>query len=178
MEECRPLTLDDLDQLTERFRFETVLRATPEQVFEVFEDPDSWPVWAGAIKKVTWTSPKPFGVGTTRDVDITGGLTVHERFFAWDAPYRMGFYFVGTNKPAVNALAEYYELEPMGDGRTRFVWRFGYESRGVMRYVSPLLRPAVRLMGSRIVRGLERYLLALATVEPTSIAQTDTTTFG
>ncbi len=178
MEACKPLTLADLDRLAESFRFETVLHATPERIFEVLEDPESWPVWAGAIKKVPWTSPKPFGIGTTRDVDIMGGLTVHEHFFAWDAPTRMGFYFVGTNKPAVNALAEYYELEPLGDGRTRFVWRFGYESRGFMRYVSPLLRPAVRLMGARIVRGLERYVLALPAAKPGSTPRTDARAFG
>jgi uncharacterized protein YndB with AHSA1/START domain len=158
MEECKPLTLEDFDRLKESFRFETTLDATPARVFEVFEDPESWPVWVDAIKKVTWTSPKPFTVGTTRDVDIMGVLTAHERFFIWEPPHRMAFYFVGTDKPAVSSLGEHYELQPLGDGRTRFIWRVAYESRSFMRYLSPLLRPAVRLFSARIVKGLERYV--------------------
>ena len=60
MQECKPLTLEDFDRLEESFRFETILETTPEKVFEVFEDPESWPVWAGAIRKVTWTILKAF----------------------------------------------------------------------------------------------------------------------
>jgi len=119
MNECKPLTLEDFDRLDESFRFETTLDATPERVFEVFEDPESWPIWARAIQTVTWTSPKPFAVGTTRDVDIVGGLVA-------------------------------------------------YESRSRMRYVSPLLRPAVRLFMARIVKGLERYVSELPPPETAS----------
>ena len=178
MEACKPLTLEDFDRLEESFRFETILDATPERVFEVFEDAESWPVWAGAIKKVTWTSPKPFVVGTTRDVDITGGLIAHERFFVWDPPHRMAFYFVGTNKPAVNSLAEYYELQPLDDGRTRFIWRVAFESRSFMRYVSPLLRPAVRVFMGRIVKGLERYVRELPVNEAAAKPSPETRAYG
>ena len=178
MEACKPLTLEDFDRLEESFRFETILDATPERVFEVFEDAESWPVWAGAIKKVTWTSPKPFVVGTTRDVDITGGLIAHERFFVWDPPHRMAFYFVGTNKPAVNSLAEYYELQPLDDGRTRFIWRVAFESRSFMRYVSPLLRPAVRVFMGRIVKGLESYVRELPVNEAAAKPSPETRAYG
>ncbi|MEM7433854.1 MAG: SRPBCC family protein [Myxococcota bacterium] len=170
MQSCQPLTLDDFDRLKDSFRFETILDAPPERVFEVFEDPDSWPVWAGAITKVTWTSPKPFEVGTTRDVDIVGGLTVHERFFIWEPNRKMAFYFEGTNKPAVVSLGEYYELEPLPNGRSRFVWRFAFEPRPFMRLFSPLMRPLVRLVTSRIVKGLEKYVRELPPVaEPATV---------
>ncbi|MEM9730317.1 MAG: SRPBCC family protein [Myxococcota bacterium] len=161
MQSCTPLALEDFDRLTDSFRFETVLEASPERIFDVFEDPESWPEWAGAIKKVIWTSPKPFEVGTTRDVHLMGGLVGHERFFAWERNRCMGFYFVGTNKPAVAAFGEYYELEPLDDVRTRFVWRIAYQPKPAMRVLSPLTRPFVRLMGGRIVKGLERYVRAL-----------------
>jgi hypothetical protein len=90
----------------------------------------------------------------------------------------MAFYFAGTNKPAVAALAEYYELQPLSGGRTRFVWRVAYESRSLMRYVSPLLRPAVRLMSARIVKGLERYVRELPATEATSEPSGDTRAYG
>ncbi|MGB8331811.1 MAG: SRPBCC family protein [Polyangiales bacterium] len=178
MKHCRPLTLDAFDRLDDSFRFETTLDATPERVFAVFEDPDSWPVWAGAIRKVTWTSRKPFGVGTSRDVEIVGGLTAHERFFVWEPPHRMAFYFEGTNKPAVSSLAEYYELRALDGGRTRFVWRVAYEPRSFMRYLSAPLRPLVRLMGARIVRGLERYVRELPAIETPAGPSAETTAYG
>jgi hypothetical protein len=43
-------------------------------VFEVLDDAESRPQWATVITKVTWTSPEPQGVGTTRTVDIGGGI--------------------------------------------------------------------------------------------------------
>ena len=161
MHECKPLTLADFDRLPDSFRFETVLDATPERIFDVFEDPESWPVWAGAITKVVWTSPKPFEVGTTRDVHLRGGLVAHERFFIWERNRKMAFYFVGTNKSAVVSLAEYYELEPLEDGKTRFVWRIAFVSKPIMRLLSPLMRPLVRLLTRRIVKGLEQYVQGL-----------------
>ena len=53
----------------------TVDRAiTAKQLFEVLDDAESWPQWATAITKVTWTSPQPHGVGTTQTVDMRGGI--------------------------------------------------------------------------------------------------------
>ncbi|MGB5813345.1 MAG: SRPBCC family protein [Polyangiales bacterium] len=161
MHPCKPLTLEDLDRIRDTFRFEADLDATPRQVFDVFEDPDSWPVWVRAIKRVTWTSPKPFGVGTTRDVEILGGLVTHERFFAWERDREMGFTFVGTNKPAVIGLAEHYSVEPLPGDRSRLVWRVAYEPTRLMRPLSPCTRPLVRLLGARIMKGLERYVRTL-----------------
>jgi uncharacterized protein YndB with AHSA1/START domain len=171
LERCKRVGLEDFDRLEQSFRFEVTLDATPESVFQVFEDPDSWPVWVGAIKRVSWTSPKPFGVGTSRDVEIIGGLIAHEVFFAWEPPHRMGFYFEGTNKPAVASLGEHYELQPLSGGRSRLVWRVAYDSRSFMRYVAPLVRPAVRLMGARIMGGLERYVRGLPSVDSASASQ-------
>ena len=51
MEECKTLTLDDFDRLEDSFRFETILDAIPERVFEVFEDAESWPVWAAPSRR-------------------------------------------------------------------------------------------------------------------------------
>jgi Polyketide cyclase / dehydrase and lipid transport len=40
------------------FRFVSTvdLTITPEQLFEVLDDAESWPQWATVITKVTWTS--------------------------------------------------------------------------------------------------------------------------
>jgi hypothetical protein len=42
--------------------------------------------WATVITKVTWTSPEPHGVGTTRVVNMRGGIVGDEQYLAWE-PY-------------------------------------------------------------------------------------------
>jgi hypothetical protein len=66
MNSCRPVDMSFFTETPFRFDAEVVVRATSEQVFDVFEDADSWVTWAPPIQAVEWTSPKPFGVGTTR----------------------------------------------------------------------------------------------------------------
>ena len=65
------------------FRSTVTIRCTPQQLFAGFEDADSWPAWAMPITNVEWTSPKPFGVGTTRSVTMLGNLIGHEEFLLW-----------------------------------------------------------------------------------------------
>ena len=55
------------------------------------------------IDRVDWTSPRPFGVGTTRTVTFQGGgMEVYETFIAWDPGKHMAFTFdqsIGKSKP-------------------------------------------------------------------------------
>jgi small ligand-binding sensory domain FIST len=79
---CERVELDFIDSAPFRFVSKVDLAITPEQLFEVLADETSWPHWATAINDVTWTSPQPRGVGTTRTVKMRGGITVHEEFLA------------------------------------------------------------------------------------------------
>ncbi len=74
MKPCERVGLDFIDSAPFRFVSTVDLAITPEQVFEVLDDAESWPQWATAITKVTWTSPQPHGVGTTRTGDMRGGI--------------------------------------------------------------------------------------------------------
>ena len=53
-----------------------------EQLFATFEDEQSWPKWVPGMREATWTSPKPFGKGTTRTVKMAGGIRIDEVFWA------------------------------------------------------------------------------------------------
>src|SRR3954452_13613709 len=75
MHQCERVGLDFIDSAPFRFVSTVDLTIMPEQVFEVLDDAESWPQWATAITKVTWTSPQPHGVGTTRTVNMRGGIT-------------------------------------------------------------------------------------------------------
>ena len=74
MQPCEQVGLEFIDTAPFRFVSTVDLPVSPEQVWEVLDDAESWPHWATAITKVTWTSPQPHGVGTTRTVDMRGGI--------------------------------------------------------------------------------------------------------
>lgn len=96
-----------------------VLKVPASAVWAALVDDRAWTEWL-PITRVVWTSPKPFGVGTTRTVEI-GNQVVEETFFAWDEGARMAFRFEATSLP-VSAAVEDYRVTPAGEG-CEFVWR-------------------------------------------------------
>jgi Polyketide cyclase / dehydrase and lipid transport len=57
------------------FRFVSTvgLTITPEQLFALLDDAESWPQWATVITKVTWTS-RNRTASAPRTVDMRGGI--------------------------------------------------------------------------------------------------------
>ncbi|WP_144207120.1 SRPBCC family protein [Mycobacterium tilburgii] len=89
MHPCERVGLDFTETAPFVFRDNVDLAITPEQLFEVLADADSWPRWAPVITNITWASPEPRGVGTTRIVEMRGGLKPlvgDEEYLAWVAP--------------------------------------------------------------------------------------------
>lgn len=94
-------------------------------------------VWAGLVadKPLAWckalngayTSSRPFGVGTTREVTALHTIKLRERFFAWDdAAHHHSFYVEQCNLPVFKLFAEDYRVTPTSSG-CRFEWRFAFE---------------------------------------------------
>ena len=54
--------------------------------------------WCRGLK-ITWLSPRPFGVGTKRQARLLGVLRVQEEYFIWEEGRRMAF-FVTAVRPA------------------------------------------------------------------------------
>lgn len=113
---CEHVGLDFIDSAPVRFVSTVDLAITPAQLFEVLADAESWPHWATAITKVTWTSPEPRGVGTTRTVDMRGGITGDEEFLAWEPHLHMAFRFNESTTNTISAFAEDYRVVPTADG--------------------------------------------------------------
>ena len=113
---CERVGLDFVDRAPYRFVSTVDLAITPEQLFEVLADETSWPRWASVITTVTWTSPEPRGVGTTRTVDMRGGITGDEEFLAWEPFTRMAFRFNESTTDAIAAFAEDYRVVPTATG--------------------------------------------------------------
>lgn len=85
----------------------------PEMVWNALLDAETWTQWL-PITKVIWTSPKPWGPGITRTVEI-GDQKVEETFFAWEEGRRMAFRFERSTLP-VSAAVEDYRVVPVEGG--------------------------------------------------------------
>jgi hypothetical protein len=97
-------------------------------------------VWAGLVAdrplswvrglRITWTSPAPFGIGTTRTAaGAFGAVRLDESYFRWEDGRRHSFTVMRSNSPMFRRFAEDYLVEPAEGGCT-FTWTFAVEPRG------------------------------------------------
>jgi len=104
-----------------------------QRLFALFEDGATWSEFFPVIRKVEWTSPRPFGVGTTRTVTVIGGVRLDEVFWAWKPGAQMGFAITAASNRAIQGLVELYDFLPLDDGRCKLRWEMGMEFSGRMR---------------------------------------------
>lgn len=116
------------------------LLCMPEQLFESFARARDWREWLGL--GVTWTSPAPFGPGTTRIVRA-GPVVVEETFTEWEPGSQMSFYFSRSNIPLFLQFAERWTVHPRPGGCT-LTWCVGIRPTTLGRLVTPLLTRALR----------------------------------
>ena len=117
--------------------------------------------WCRILDRVTWTSERPFGVGTTREVVALKGLNVfHERFFRWEEGRRKSFMVQKASAPLAKAFAEDYLVEPTGDASCAFTWTVAYEPSAVgkpgdavnRRLLSSLFKDTQKFYGATWLR--------------------------
>jgi uncharacterized protein YndB with AHSA1/START domain len=156
MAKLEPKDLSYLDTATHRLDFTRIVPATPERVFAVLEDLDSWPRWFVDFRKAVKTSAGPLGIGATRRVKV-GPLSLEERFVAWEPARRFSFTMLDVNLPLLASMLEDWQLTPV-EGGTRVDYRVRFD-------VSPLLKPFTRLllrkfgpMFEKALPNLEGYL--------------------
>jgi polyketide cyclase/dehydrase/lipid transport protein len=93
--------------------------------------------WCRILRGISWTSPRPFGVGTTRTARSVAG-TINERFFIWEEGRRKSFYVVEATTPLFRRLAENYLVEPTSETACRFTWTIAVEARPLARPAAPV----------------------------------------
>jgi Polyketide cyclase / dehydrase and lipid transport len=97
--------------------------------------------WCRILQGITWTSPRPFGVGTTRTVRSLAGTSIlMERFFRWEEGRRKSFYVLETTVPLFRRFAEDYLVEPTSESSCRFTWTIAIEPRPAARTANPANR--------------------------------------
>ena len=157
MHACERVGLDFIDSAPFRFVSTVDLAITPEQLFEVLGDAESWPHWATAITKVTWTSPEPRGVGTTRTVHMRGGIVGDEEFLAWEPFTHMAFRFNDASSGSIAAFAEDYRVVPTAGG-CHLTWVMAMKPKGVAGRIGMTLgRPLMGRTFQKFLYNLRDY---------------------
>ncbi|MCY4044970.1 MAG: SRPBCC family protein [Cellvibrionales bacterium] len=144
-------------QVPYRFSATTLVESTPEKIFDVFEDENSWPKWAPPIKQVDWTSEKPYGVGTTRRVTMVG-MVGDEVFIEWDYPKVMAFCFTHSSSGLVESFAERYELVALSDGKVALTWTMAMTPKGLGKLSLFLSKPIMGLGLKWMLSRLKNYI--------------------
>lgn len=125
------------------YRYPVDLPVPPATVWASLTSDRSMADWGLGIHSLRWTSPRPFGVGTTREVVLPGRvMAVRERFFRWEEGRRKSFCGTETNRPVVARFAEDYLVEP-GPLGARFTWTIAFEP--VRRSLAPVFSLAAPL---------------------------------
>ena len=151
-----PADADFFASAPHAFRYQKRFAAPPEQVWESLTSDASVAAWTPAIKEVTWTSPRPFGVGTTREVAAPALARVRERFFRWDEGSGYSFWVYESTLRLFTRFAEDYVVEPDGDG-TSFTWTVAIEPKGRLALPVKVLAPALKAGFGRIPSDGQRY---------------------
>ncbi len=142
------------------FRYEKHYDATPERVWESLQSDASLSTWGPSVSSVTWTSPRPFGVGATREVALAPGvMRVHERFFRWDEGHGYSFYVYEANAPLFRRFAEDYVLTPESTG-TRFNWTVAIEPKAALALPFKPLAPVLKAAFGRMASDGQKYFAA------------------
>jgi hypothetical protein len=153
---CERVSVSFTQTAQYRFTNSVDLAITPEQLFEVLSDAESWPHWASVITNVTWTSPEPRGVGTTRTVEMRGGIVGDEEYLIWEPFSRMAFRFNECSTRAVAAFAEDYRVEVIPGG-CRMTWTLAQKPAGSAKLAMFVVRPVLNLAFRRFLTNLRRY---------------------
>lgn len=139
------------------YRFPVDLPVPPERVWESLCSERSVSAWGPGVQSLKWTSPRPFGVGTTREVVLPlHSIAVKEEYFRWDEGTRYAFHVRAANRPVLRRMAEDYLLEATATG-CRFTWTFALEPTAWTALVLRLAGPVSRLAFAQMARSSTSY---------------------
>jgi len=137
---CQPVDERFFDSAPQVLKASFAVPRPAEEVWAelVADDPLAW---CSVIDAVRWTSPRPFGVGTTRTVTSLRGLNVlDERFFRWEEGRRKSFCAVRASGPLFRRFAEDYLVEPVDASSARMTWTIAFEPQPLLRATTPINR--------------------------------------
>ncbi|MEU1951425.1 SRPBCC family protein [Nocardia rhamnosiphila] len=144
-----------LDTAAHRYTHIVDIPAPPPRVWDTLIADDALVSWSAVVTSAKWTSPRPFGIGTTRDVTLGGLIRLEERFYRWDEGSRMTFTVDAASVPGLNRFAEDIALLPLATG-TRIIWTFALEGSAILRPLLAAASPVNRFVTKTIAAGTGR----------------------
>ncbi|MGW5381820.1 SRPBCC family protein [Nocardia sp. NPDC003963] len=144
-----------LDTAPHRYTHIVDIPAPTPRVWDTLIADDALVSWSPVITAATWTAPRPFGIGTTRDVTLGGFVRLEERFYRWDEGSRMTFTVDAASIPGLKRFAEDITLLPLATG-TRIVWTFALEGTAALRPLLTVASPVNRFVTKTIAGGTGR----------------------
>ncbi|MFJ6675999.1 SRPBCC family protein [Actinosynnema sp. NPDC091369] len=125
MPSLEPFDVDFYDAAPQRRSYVLDLPVSPERVWRGLAASNPlW--WCRLLSSVEYTSPRPFGVGTTRTASVLGVLRLREVFIRWEEGRRQSFAVDRANLPVFRRFGEDYLVERAAEG-SRLTWTFAYE---------------------------------------------------
>lgn len=141
---CDHKSVEELQQAPFLIHNTVIINCSADRLFTILEDAHAWTVWASSLTLVEWTSPKPFGIGTTRDVTMTGGILGREEFIAWETNQRMAFCFTESSMPNMSAFGEDYHIKTLNDNQIQLDWFVAMWPAGINKVFMPLFKPMMK----------------------------------
>jgi hypothetical protein len=139
------------------FRYRMQYAATPERVWESLASDASLSAWGSSVKQLNWLSPRPFGIGTTREVVLAPGAPrVRERFIRWDEGSGYSFVVYEASVPVFRHFVEDYVIEADGDN-TLFTWTVAIEPKRAFAVPFKLLSPVLKVAFGRAASDGKKY---------------------
>jgi hypothetical protein len=114
-------------------------------------------LWSEAIVEARCVEGHDHGIGAERTCRLTGGITVRERWVAWDEG--RSFTYEGVSVPLVSHARNTWTLQPAGE-RTLLTSEAEVTLKGgqLGRLLEPVVALQVRRMGSRSLAAF-KYLV-------------------
>jgi hypothetical protein len=157
MLQCQPVDLDFIEHAPLKFINSAELDLSADEVFAILADVDSWPVWFGGMTNVTWLTPAPYGVGSQRQVTLSGLIKVSETFLVWVPGKRFCFRFEQQNALLAKAAIEDIQLEVLANKRCKITYSVYMALPTPISFMGFALKPILNSTFKRGVKGLQKY---------------------
>jgi hypothetical protein len=125
----------------------------PDMTWAALTADDALVSWSPLVTGLRWTTPRPFRVGTTREVTLVRVITAQERYYRWQQGRRKTFTAVKVTVPGLRRLAEDYVVERTSDG-SRLIWTLALEPAPALTLIMRLTNPVMGWMLRGVVRGM------------------------
>lgn len=112
--------------------------------------------WCRMLSGGRYTSARPYGVGTTREITAGRLLRLREQFLLWEEGRRHAFWVTQANMPLFRRFAEDYLVEPTPTG-CRFTWTFAYESAPALAHPGKVARLPNEALFRSLVHDTKRH---------------------